>query len=141
MIEFTIEGELPGTRLSYESYPQTVRVKASAQAMDSNLPVEIVVNGKVIASGNDLDQDIVLEDSCWVAARCQHAHTSPVYVTMAGRTRGNAKDAEDFINVIERLENWIKTKARFDNDSQKQTLLNVLDQGRNIYKAIKENHQ
>ncbi len=141
MMEFTIDGELPGTRLSYESYPQTVRVKASAQAMDSTLPVEIVVNGKVVASGNDLDQEIVLEDSCWVAARCQHAHTSPVYVTMAGRTRGNAEDAEDFIAVIKRLENWINTKARFDNDAQKQTMLNVLDQGMNVYKAIKENHQ
>jgi len=136
MLSFTVDGDLPGSSLSYESHPRTIHVKAAALMPGKSVPVEIIVNGQVAAKGVDIDQDIVLEDSSWVAARCDGGHSSPVYVTLGGRKRGSAKDAQEFIKVIDRLEQWVIRKGLFDTPAQKQTVLNLIQRGRKIYESI-----
>jgi hypothetical protein len=36
------------------------------------------------------------------------------------------------------LEEWVRTKALFENPEQKQTVLNVLGEGRAVYESIIE---
>ena len=136
MLSFTVDGNLPGSNLNYESYPKTIHVKASALMPGKFVPVEIIINSQVVAKGLDIDQDIVLEESSWIAARCDGGHSSPVYVTLGGRERGSSKDAQEFIKVIDRLKYWVITKGLFDTPQQKQTVLDLIQRGRKIYESI-----
>ena len=138
MISFTVDGERPGARLYYSERPQQVVLAASALLPRQSLPAEIIVNGKVVAKGKDLRKVITLEDSGWIAARCDGAHTSPIYVTLEGRPRGFAHEAEEFIRVIDRLIKWVNTRGLFDTPSQKETVLNIIQQGRAVYESIAE---
>jgi hypothetical protein len=97
-----------------------------------------LVNGRVVAAGTDLSQELVLEESAWVAARTEGAHTSPVYVTLQGRPRGSPADARDFVDVTDRLLEWVEDKAIFDVPQQRETVVNVLREGRLVFNEIAE---
>ena len=136
MLFFQVDGARPGARLHYPGRPQTVRVDARAMTPDGSRPVEIVVNGRVVASGSEISQDITLEDSAWIAARTDGAHSNPVYVALQGRPRGSAADARDFVAVTDRLIQWVGEKGLFDTPQQKETVLNVLREGRLVFSRI-----
>ena len=91
-----------------------------------------------MATGTDLSTTVELDDSAWIAARTEDAHSNPVYVTLAGRSRGSAADARPFIGVLDRLATWVSTKGLFDTDEQRQTVLNVIGEGRAVYESIVE---
>jgi|GEM_PF-2765996 len=67
--------------------------------------------------------------------------TPRVYVYLGDKpfTQDNWLEAlKHGIGVINKLEKWVKTKALFDTPAQKETVLNVLESGRNIYEDIIE---
>jgi hypothetical protein len=136
MVFLTVDGERPGTRLNYPEPTRRVQVKADALGPDGSLPLEIVVNGEVVAEGVNLDTTLTIEDSAWIAARTEEAHSNPVYVTLQGRPRGYAEAAEAFIGVADRLSDWVSQKAIFENDDQQRTVLRVIAQGRAVYEGI-----
>ncbi len=138
MLFLSVDGQRPGSRLHYPDRPALVEVEASALMPYSSLPVEIVVNGIVVATGPELKTRIRLEDSAWIAARTGDAHSSPVYVTLQGRPRGFAEEARQFLSVSRRLREWVETKALFDSPEQKATVLAVIRQGERIYETIIE---
>ena len=141
MIFLTVDGHMPGARLNYSKRPKEVVIRASAVLPGKSLPIKVIVNGEVIAEGKDIDKSIRLENSCWIAARCRGAHTSPIYVTFEGRPRASAKEAKEFLGVIDRLTEWVNTKAMFDSPQQKQTVLDVIRQGRAVYESIVQREQ
>ncbi len=138
MLFFTVDGKRAGSTLNYPNRPQSVTVDASALTPEGEQPVDIVVNGEVVASGTDLSRQITLEDSGWIAARTETAHSNPVYVNLEGRPRGFAEEAARFIEITERLEEWVKTKGLYDTEAQQQTVLNVLREGKAVYENIIE---
>ena len=138
MLFFEVDGQRPGARLHFPEGSRAIHVRASAVLPEQELPVEIVVNGQVVASGTDLSRSVELTESAWVAARTEGAHSNPVYVTLAGRPRGSAVDARVFIGVLDRLAVWVRTKGLFDDDEQRQTVLNVISEGRAVYERIVE---
>ena len=138
MLFFEVEGERPGARLHFAERSRALHVRASALMPDQSLPVEIVVNGEVVATGADLSTTLELEESAWIAARAENAHSNPVYVTLAGRPRGSAADARVFIGVLDRLTDWVKRKGLFDTPEQRETVLNVIGEGRAVYQSIVE---
>jgi hypothetical protein len=138
MLFFEVDGAGPGARLHYSARPQILRVAARAVTATGSQPVEIVVNGRVVARGTDLAQEITLEESAWIAARTEGAHSNPIYVTLQGRARGSAADARDFISVTDRLIQWVEEKGLFDSPQQKQAVLNVLREGRRVFVRIAE---
>lgn len=136
MLFFTVNGQMPGSQLVFPNASQEVTVDASAINPDGSLLVEIVVNGEVVASGTDLSHTITIEDSSWIAARTEDAHSNPVYVTIGNRPRGFAEETVEFIEIIKRLEEWVRTKGLFADSSQKETVLDVLNEGRTVYERI-----
>jgi hypothetical protein len=136
MLLFQVDGARPGARLHYPGRPQTVRVDARAMTAEGSRPVEIVVNGRVVARGSEISQEITLEESAWVAARTDGAHSNPVYVALQGRPRGNSAEAREFISVTDRLIKWVEEKGLFDSPQQKETVLNVLREGRRVFSRI-----
>jgi hypothetical protein len=105
LLRFTVDGYEVGDTVRI-SGPGTVSVSALAESVFPLGALEIVVNGEVIATGDDpsgsrtlrLEADVRIEADSWLAARCggrrywdgpSHrgpwerrifAHTSPVYV-------------------------------------------------------------
>lgn len=140
MLFFTLDGEMPGSQLHFSERKKTVTVHASALTPDGSRPVEIVVNGEIVASGTGLEQTIELQESSWIAARTEGAHSNPVFVTLRGQSRSSEEDAEAFITITERLKEWVKTKGLFENAGQKETVLKALEDGRRIFED-KVEHQ
>jgi hypothetical protein len=79
-----------------------------------------------------------VNDSGWLAARCEGAHTNPIYVDFVGRPAGLAAPARSFINVIDRLAIWVEEKGLFDHEGQKHAVLDVIEDGRSVYEGIIE---
>ncbi|UCF36407.1 MAG: CehA/McbA family metallohydrolase, partial [Acidobacteriota bacterium] len=138
MLFLTVDGQRPGAHLHRSEAPAEVLVEAQALMPSGSIPLEVVVNGEVVAQGTDLKESIVLSDSAWIAVRCEHAHSNPVYVEIAGRPRGFASEAEEFIQVTERFQKWVEEKGLFENDGQRQTVLQVIEEGREVYRGIAE---
>lgn len=85
----TVDGKLPGDTVDV---PRGSKVHVEAEAMGAGgaVPVEIVGHGNVIGSATGrVSVDIPVNTGMWIAARAsagpgQVAHTTPVYVTVAG---------------------------------------------------------
>jgi hypothetical protein len=77
LLDFELDGHMPGERLRLKSATARLRVKARCWSWLPMQRIEIVANGKVVAQAekakgvNDLNlsQEITLSKSAWVAAR------------------------------------------------------------------------
>jgi hypothetical protein len=138
MLFFTADGLRPGNEISINDSTASIHVEASALNPDGMQPVEIVVNGEVVSTGTEINQTITVDDSAWIAARTENAHSNPVFINFENRPRGYAEEAGEFIRVINRLEEWVQTKALLESDQQKETVLDLLEEGRAVYKKISE---
>lgn len=136
MIFFKVNGEQPGSTLNVEKGPVTFEIDASALTPDGKIPVEIVYNGEVVLSDAEVSGKITLEDSGWIAARCEGAHTNPVYIKFKDRPAGYAEPAEKLIRTIDRLSQWVNTKALFYDENQKREVLEIIGKGREVYEKI-----
>lgn len=138
MLFFTVDGLKPGSEISINDSIASIHVEASALNPRGMQSVEIVVNGEVVASGNEINQTIKIDDSAWIAARTDGAHSNPVFINFENRPRGFAEETNEFIRVIDRLERWVETKALFESDQQKETVLDLLEEGRAVYESISD---
>lgn len=136
MLFFTVDGMMPGSEIYLSDAPHEVTVEASALYPGGNQPVEIIVNGEIVAVGTEINQTIMLNDSAWIAARTKDAHSNPVYFNIGNRPRGYTEEAGEFIEVINRLVDWVQNKGLFESESQKETVLDVLNEGRAVYERI-----
>ncbi|MCO6475395.1 MAG: CehA/McbA family metallohydrolase [Phaeodactylibacter sp.] len=136
MLFFSVNGQLAGSEISLSKRAADVRVEANALSPIGEERVELVYNGNVIGSGAALDTLVTLNDSGWLAARCEGAHSNPVYIHFEGRPAGMAAPARKFIRIIDRLEEWVQQKGLFDHEGQKQEVLAVISQGRKVYEDI-----
>ena len=117
---------------------------------------EIVTNGKVIASRDfpsgsthgHLSVAVPVESDGWIAARLGSssrdsfnqpiwAHTSPVYVDTGGvRGEHTRVAASKFADGIDKSLEWVKTKGKFYNDSQRAEIVTLFREGQEIYKGL-----
>jgi len=111
---------------------------SEAKIPEGSRPVEILFNGAVIYSGSDININIAIDDSGWLAARCEGAHSNPVYVEFEGRPAGFSAPALRFIGIIDRLQQWVNDKGLFDSQDQKKEVLSVLIKGKEVYQKIAE---
>ncbi|MBI4306494.1 MAG: CehA/McbA family metallohydrolase, partial [Chloroflexi bacterium] len=132
LLTFAADGCAPGDTLRMRKGGGHVRIEASAQATMPFHRLQVVHNGLVIAEAADskgtvslkIKEDVLLERPGWLAARCisEHtqwnvwpvkfgAHTSPVYVEMAGSQVFDGPTAEYLITVLEGGITWLNTLA------------------------------
>ena len=130
--------------------PGKVTVAGEAIAQFPLEKLEFIVNGRVVASvtpGEDsfrinAVQEAPIETSGWIAVRAlgqrgptqqaaeAFAHTSPVYVEVAGRPQRSPDDATYFVQWIERLRTDIRGRNRIPAAEQadvEQQLAQALD--------------
>jgi hypothetical protein len=137
MLRFTIDGQEAGATIKLDK-PGSVRLVGQATAQFPLTSLEAIVNGQVVATaspGGDglrlsLDQALPIERSGWIAIRAKgqrgpsqqaaeaFAHTSAVYVEVAGRPVQCAEDAEFFIRWINRLYEDVRVRNRIPPERQ-----------------------
>lgn len=136
LLDFKVEGQGPGALLARDG-PTVARVEVRALSRVPFDAVEVVQDGVVVATqpavaGREarLEREIPLRRGGWLAARVQSsarshggarvfAHTSPVYVRIAGAPARRAEAAGRFIDELEESQSFIRKSYRFASDADR----------------------
>lgn len=156
LLRFTVEGQDPGGELT-SAGPREVTVEGSASSIVPMEALELVVNGQTVrrwAAGADpmharFSEKIVIDRSSWIALRVRgsghrlapndrevYAHTSPVYVTVAGGKIASRDDARFFIEQIDALIGKMDTRGNFERREQRDTIVAKFREAQAIYRSI-----
>ena len=133
-----VDGKGPGETCELAAAGK-VRVAATVESYVPFRTIEVIVNGKVaahedVAAGDAagpqverLDVELPIERSSWIALRVRGpdhphvfdgpawAHTSPVYVRVAGREIASRQDAAYFVDWIEQMLRVVAARNRYAN--------------------------
>jgi TolB protein len=121
--------------------------------------LEFVCNGKVARSfrinesgtNADADETISLKQSGWCLLRAwndqardpvldiyPYATTSPLYVSIPGTPLQSAPDAAYFVAWISRLQDAAEKFADYNNDAEKQHVLDLLNRAVKVYEGLEK---
>jgi hypothetical protein len=155
MLEIAVESQGPGGTVGLTA-PREVKIVARATSQFPLDKVEVVFNGKVVATGtlaSDklsalIESPVKIPRSGWISLRAQgpshpdhtggllEAHTSPVYITVADRPAVSREDAEYFLKWIERLSLFLRQRERVPGVQLKQHVESQLEAARAVYLKI-----
>jgi hypothetical protein len=165
IVEISVDGKGPGEELraGKGSAPQKVKVKAHSRSRMPYKTLEIIHNGKVVASSSPtgahfeatLEAEVDIERSGWVAARCYgremlpyggppghwfrmpvFAHTNPVWVTVDGRPTDPGNAPELFLEQIEYNRNYVLHEGRYPSNEARQRALDQIEQAVQVYRGL-----
>lgn len=133
LLVFQVDGHTPGDEIRLESGGGTVDIRAEANC---NVPLnhlEVVLNGRVVASREDhmgsrkmaMQEKIRVPGPGWLAARCSSrlsimasqwplqvwAHTSPVYFSLPGQELFSVSAAAYMLKLIDGSLTWVENLA------------------------------
>jgi hypothetical protein len=155
-VELTVGGQRPGGSVRLNG-PAKTKVTAKAWWHLPLRQAELVQDGKVIATKEFAadgpwelawEQEVPLERSGWLALRTTgpahadspggeaYAHTSPVYVEVAGRPLAARADAQFFLEWINRLETAVRERDRIPTPAEKARVMAQLEAARVVYAKI-----
>ncbi len=155
LIFLTVDGKEPGDDVRLpKSTSRKVRVRATIRTRVPVDKLEIIVNGKSVASvpvskyEAVIDQEIPLTGSSWIAARAlgpwsrlvlndiqAFAHTSPVYVSVGTEPVAFAADARFWIDWIDKLIESLKGR-RFATPEHRQEVIDLFRRAQEIYRKV-----
>jgi len=155
MLELTIDDRGIGDTVRLAG-PGTVHVRARARSQFPLERMEVVYNGQIAAKGtvaadresHDLDVAIPVSRSGWfsfrVAGRLHpdhaagplEAHTSPIYLQVAGKPTASRDDARFFLAWIERLSVALRVRDRLPSPQIKQQVQDQLEAARAVYARL-----
>jgi hypothetical protein len=143
MLALRVNGQGIGETVRLDA-PGKVRVEAEVQSAFPLSALELIVGGNVVRSEpgpakhggsivvKQLVADIEMERSGWVALRARGpesrhifdgpawAHSSPVFVTVAGKPIASKKDAAFFVEWIDRLIDSMGRRNRYAKPADRQ---------------------
>jgi hypothetical protein len=110
---------------------------------------ELVYNGAAVATGQfsadrlsaTLEQTVRIDRSGWLCFRAYAqdrtlVHTSPIYITVAGKPAASAKDAQYFLQWIDRLEAKLNERNRLPSPTLRNRVESQLQAARDVYRKI-----
>jgi hypothetical protein len=130
MLRFAVNDQEAGATVNLAG-PGAVQVRGEATWQFPLERLEVLVNGVVLETEEAapdsaerlcFDRDVMIDRGGWIALRVRgkpgpdqqgneaFAHTSAVYVDVAGRPVGSPEDAEYFIRWIERLRDDVRKR-------------------------------
>jgi hypothetical protein len=148
LLSFTVEGRDPGAVIEADGPEKPLRVRAEGRSVVPFERLEVVSNGEVIAeapaSGSPcaavIEAEVPAGSGGWVAARCRgslqlphrpapqrvFAHSSPVYVTVAGRpVTADRKAVSRLVGHLDRMLEWVAREARCPTEKHREALAAV----------------
>jgi hypothetical protein len=153
LLFFKADGRAPGQEIVFRAGGGRVEVEAQARCTTPIHRLEVVWNGRVVASQVEargtrelrLKENLTLSGPGWLAARCFSrfesfwsriaAHTSPVYVTTPGQELFSAPVASYMLRLIDGAESWARELATRPDP---ETFERVLAVFRNARAAVDE---
>ena len=127
-----VEGRMPGDEITLGPGGARLAVRVEARGFVPFHRVEVVVNGRVVASREEaagtremiLEQAVPLSGPGWLAARCVsrfgpttawglgiQAHTSPVYLSVPGQELVSPPAIAYMLTLVEGAETWVENLA------------------------------
>ena len=159
LLGFTLGDKEPGDELKLPAGQNRVKFKAWLRSIVPVDHLQVVCNGAVARdlqlSGNretaDAEDTIAISQSGWCLLRAwsekpeypildlyPYATTSPIYVSVAGSTPKSPGDAAYFIAWIDRLIEAAKSNQDWNTESEKASVLNLLDQAKRVYLKLQK---
>ena len=150
MLFLTVDGAEPGgvVRLPNNGR-RRLRIRAEASSQKTMDRLEVIFKGKTLktvrgAGTLTVDFTVDVDETGWFAARVfeipdgtvRFAHTSPVYVQVAGKTGVIREDAQFFIDWIDREISFYKSLPGFRQPDHRQALLALFAAARNVYASL-----
>jgi hypothetical protein len=155
MLRLSVDGEGIGSDIDGTPGSEVV-VKGEARSYVSIERLELVVNGDVVALGEVkedgkralLSHSFRTDASCWIALRALgpagphvlggelFAHTSPVYVTVAGARVERREDAAYFVEWIDRLIAMCEEQGRFASKVEREHVTQLFLRAQEHYRKI-----
>jgi hypothetical protein len=150
LLDFTVQESGPGETIRWEGESLDAAGTASAAFHRPIEKIEIVANGRVVASRNGEGQNevslpfrIPITKSTWIAARVQArheegepeiwAHSNPVYLLRGGSPVYVEADRRALFERWEKEAEYYRNPALvFANESQRRELLSRVEQAREI---------
>ena len=148
LLELRVNDSEPGSTIDLDK-PAELRVQATARGRLDFGRLELIQKGRVVESAParadnghfeaKLDVSVTTSEPGWLAARTTttakneyaqllFAHTSAVYVTVAGHTISREEDVRFLLGQVESARSAIVAKAQFDTDQQRDSVLKLYDQ-------------
>lgn len=157
MLKLTVDGHGIGDEIEWRAGNEIV-IEGEAQSFAPIERLELVVNGKVEASGevaengrrSSLSHHLRVDASCWVALSALgpasplvlggdlFAHTSPVYVSVAGAKVERNEDAAYFVEWIDRLVAMCREHGRYDSEAEREQVVEVFRSAKARFDRIAE---
>jgi TolB protein len=155
MLELSVNGKGLGDVLKLQAAAE-VKVRATASSQWALDRVDVLYNGQVVASAKpsrqgpstQLDKTVRIDRSGWLALRAAgpaapevkgelvYAHTSPVYVVVAGKPAGSAEDARYFLRWIDRLWDTVEQRDRFPDQRSQAEVEAEVDAARKVFQKM-----
>ncbi len=156
LLQLQVEGHAPGEEITLGAGGGTMEVRAEASCYVDIHSLEIVFNGRVVASREEpagtrrlaLNEKIQIPGAGWIAARCAarlmpssvawrsnfgvQAHTSPVYVKVAGQDLFSAPDIAYMLTLVEGSEIWVENWATRPDAARLTTIRKFFSDAREI---------
>jgi hypothetical protein len=149
-LELTAGGKQIGDTIAAKTGDE-LKISARAFGRADFHGLELIHNGKIIEHVHcdkegghynaDLQFTLNIEEPGWIAARIPleagqnefgkplFAHTSPIYIELAGRSIFHPKVARDLIAEMEKSIEAIKTQGKFADDIEEETVIGVYREG------------
>jgi len=146
LLEFSLDGKSSGESLAAAA-DQPLRILGRAIGRNDFRQLEVVHNGKVIHAAPSrafdghyaatLDYRLRVSEPGWVALRIPRgagqnelgkelfAHTSPIYITVGGRSIFQADVARGLVAEMSASQQFIASKAVFANAGEREAVLRV----------------
>jgi len=154
MLTFSVDGREAGETIALGE-TGTVTVHATVRSLLPVERLEVVRGGEVVMVQENpdslrnltLETPIDVEGSTWIAVRTAssrpmptngvplQAHSSPVYVSVAGAPRQSPEDAAFLMGWTDEAIEWAETQARFHRESQREAMVELFRRARAIYAA------
>ncbi|RPI24835.1 MAG: hypothetical protein EHM61_16025 [Acidobacteria bacterium] len=151
LLLFEVEGKPPGSEIRLGAEGATLNFRVEARSSHPVHRVEIVHNGRVVASVEEaggkstlgLSDRLAIRGPGWLAARCLStapvsatwpfalaAHTSPVYLTVPGKELFSAPVAGYLLKLIAGVEAWTTDFATRPEAGRQRRTLSVFGEAR-----------
>jgi hypothetical protein len=145
LLSRVVEGKDPGALVDLASAKQTVQIRAEARSWRPLKHLRVLLNGNSVATARAegspstavLEMELPVTTSGWIRADCEGARdpfegrveqaiTSPVYVHVRGRPPiPRPPTVRRIDNRLSAMLEWVDTKARFENDQQRDRLAGI----------------
>lgn len=161
MLNLSADGKIPGDTIAVDSKQlRTVSIKTTVQSIEKLESLEIIHDGRVVASKQllaelpaptveaELKFEVPPKRSGWLASRAlfrapdgllRQAHTSPIYISVDKKPTASADDARYMLRWIDHLVELANADAtRFPNDDARRSVLSIFGEARAKYEQIIE---